>query len=184
MKLSLYLYTTQTGCDSPVNQSLCDDIFAGVLEAEAEVFGHIQSGNFDMLYTVIFDQNAAEEQMLGIKRTPTLIFYDADAGQAVYKLTTREITVDNVAEVSAELFELSAAGSGGGYVTAEGEQVSTGRKDDLLELDLGGGLGFNPFGNWSFCNDIAPPWVCQTLPILLIVLLVVIVAMAMQKMLR
>ena len=62
MKISMYLYTTELGCELEINNSLCKTILNGALYAENDVFGEVETGNLEMLYTVIYTKTALQSK--------------------------------------------------------------------------------------------------------------------------
>ena len=182
MKISMYLYTTELGCELEINNSLCKTILHGAFYAENDVFGGVETGNLEMLYTVIYDQNGPTEQTLGIQRTPTLVFYDAARNIALHKLVTREITQDNVYDVAEYLYRLEVAVGGTGYVTPDGDELSV---EDIIEMNGPGGwgFGFNPFPLFK-CGDVLPKWLCTSINWLLIIAILVLILLAVKKLMK
>lgn len=125
MLLRFYLFSTVTGCDEPVNRPYCDEIFAGIEQAEQEAFGTTNTDNWDDFFTTLPEEG--ELETLGIQSTPAFIVYDVDRQLALFKLEKDEIKKANVAAACVAAWQLSPDPTDQeGYITEGGAKVTQG----------------------------------------------------------
>lgn len=163
MRLELLLYLDEKGCDLAQNQAVCQKVALGAFRAEVDTFGGqpLDSGYLGEIYSVTFEPDGEEERVLGIQKTPTVVFYDQDVQRAVSKLSGSKLTEENVYQVTRQLFTLEADGAGG-YIDQHGDTVTV---NDLMDGSGKGGFGLFDVARFD-CETYLPEnmrWMCSAL---------------------